>query len=169
MGPQEEWHTISDSFLLLQKIGEALRQSPTHTVVVRYDPGLCAEISGVHFWTCSYTWTLLFRAVATGWFNSWPSSNAEFNALSYKRHYCPVPVYGHFSFKYTETWPPQVRFQCQYIIFTLKILGYRIHEYQSSKMLGRSLLVDKMRIVKGVDRETALGNGTQSILLFAEG
>jgi hypothetical protein len=45
----------------------------------------------------------------------------------------------------------------------LKILGYRIHEYQSSKMLGRSLLVDKMRIVKGVDRETALGNGTQSI------
>jgi hypothetical protein len=26
-----------------------------------------------------------------------------------------------------------------------------------------------MRIVKGVDRETALGNGTQSILLFAEG
>ena len=55
MGQQEEWHTVSDSFLLLQKIGEALRQSPTHTVVVRYDPGLCAEISGVHFWTCSYT------------------------------------------------------------------------------------------------------------------
>lgn len=36
-------------------------------------------------------------------------------------------------------------------------------------MLGRSLWVDKIRIFKGVDRETALGNGMQSILLFAEG
>ena len=36
-------------------------------------------------------------------------------------------------------------------------------------MLGRSLLVDKMRIVKGVDRETALGNGMQSILLLQKG